>query len=96
MMETATCSRIEQGARCRLPAGHKGDCYCVPRKHSGQGQHPLDGTRTPDVEDFEDKLAVVMDGCRIDDRREVEHIVLEQRLDQAQARQRRAGGSLFS
>lgn len=46
MTETATCSRIEQGARCRLPAGHGGDCYLV--KDIGPTGHALDGTRTPD------------------------------------------------
>jgi hypothetical protein len=34
-----------------------------------------------------------MDGCRIDDVREAERIVLNQRLDQAQAKQRRAASS---
>lgn len=94
MREAELCTCIVKGVRCRLPAGHRGDCYCVPR-NLNQERHALDGSRTPDVEDFEDKLAIVMEGCHIDDRREAERVVLGQRLDQAQARQRRAGG-LFS
>jgi len=86
------CSRVVQGRRCRLHQGHGGDCYVSPR-NLGQEPHALDGTRTPDVEDFEDRIAVVMEGCRVDDRRQAERIVLDQRLEQSRAKQQRRAGA---
>lgn len=82
--ESETCWSIRTTQSCGAPDSESrasGDCYLV--KDIGPTGHALDGTRTPDVEDFEDRVAIVMDGERIEDRRQAERIVLEQRLTRA-------------
>lgn len=56
--------------------------------------HPLDGSQTPDAEDFAERVAIVMEGERVD-QATAERIVFAQRAEASQ-RKVKAQQELFA
>lgn len=57
-------------------------------------RHPLDGSRSADIEDFEERVAIVAEGEKVDDETAAQ-IVVGQRLDKARTWQQRKAPTLF-